>query len=74
MGIKRSLPTKIYKYKEIYHAIWNKSQWGKFKKSLGASAETSRNKKYVAGPLPEAKGVKYISAGAPTGIKKVKDA
>ena len=56
MGIKRSLPTKIYKYKEIYHAIWNKSQWRKFKKSLGASAETSRNKKYVAGPPPEAKG------------------
>ena len=44
------------------------------KKSLGASAETSRNKKYVAEPLPEAKGVKYISAGAPTGVKKAKDA
>ena len=46
----------------------------KFKKSLGASAETSRNKKHVAGPPPEAKGVKYISAGAPTGVKKAKDA
>ena len=31
-------------------------------------------KKYVAGPPPEAKGVKYISAGAPTGVKKAKDA
>ena len=45
----------------------------KLKKSFGASAETSRNKKYVAEPLPEAKGVKYISAGAPTGVKKAKD-
>jgi len=47
---------------------------GKSKKSLGASAETSRNKKHVAKPPPEAKGVKYISAGAPTGVKKAKDA
>ena len=47
---------------------------GKSKKSLGASAETSRNKKHVAKPPPEAKGVKYISAGAPTGFKKAKDA
>ncbi len=47
---------------------------GKSKKSLGASAETSRNKKHVAVPPPEAKGVKYISAGAPTEVKKAKDA
>ena len=37
-------------------------------------AETSRNKKHVAGPPPAAKGGNYISAGAPTGVKKAKDA
>ena len=37
-------------------------------------AGASRSKKNVAGPPPEAKGVKYISAGAPTGVKKAKDA
>ena len=31
-------------------------------------------KKYVAEPPSEAKGVKYISAGTPTGVKKAKDA
>ncbi len=41
----------------------------KSKKSLGASAETLRNKKYIVGPPPEAKGVKYISAGAPREVK-----
>ena len=41
----------------------------KFKKSLGASAETSRNKKYIVGPPPEAKGVKYISAETPREVK-----
>ena len=41
----------------------------KFKKSLGASAETSRNKRHVAEPPPEAKGVKYISAETPREVK-----
>ena len=46
----------------------------KFKKSLGASAETSKNKKIRSGTSAGSQGIKYISAGAPTGVKKAKDA
>jgi hypothetical protein len=40
-----------------------------FKKSFGASAETSRNKKYVAAPPRQKQGGKYISAETPPELK-----
>jgi len=50
--------------------VLQKSQWGKnSKKSLGASAETSRNKKIRSGTSAGSQGVKYISAGVPPEVK-----
>ncbi len=55
--------------------ICNKSQWGKVsKKSLGASADTSRNKKIRSRTSTGSQEVRYTSAGAPAGVKKAKDA
>ena len=38
------------------------------------SAESQNKKKHVGGTSAGSQEVKYISAGAPTGVKKVKDA
>ena len=61
--------------KKLYNGFAEVSMGKKIKKEPRClRRDFEKQKKYVAEPPPEAKGVKYISAGAPTGVKKAKDA
>ena len=55
--------------------VLQKSQWGKIQKRASVPPPRLREtKKIRSGTSAGSQGVKYISAGAPTGVKKVKDA